>query len=91
MMDSFGTEYRRMAGTVTDEETGEESTIYAPMGAEDDRFDEEWTAPHCDPKDEHATLISTAVIDSDHFAELLELIEERDAAARRALRGEPAR
>lgn len=82
-------EHRRLETCEEDEASGNSTTIYAGLLDEDDRFVEAG-APECSPDDEGATKITIVTLDFDAWFALNELIEERDQAARRALRNECA-
>lgn len=83
-LQSMQLQYHRAVAQREDEETGDMAEIYAPPGTEDPRFEEAGLG-QCQAGDECAALVSIAPID---IGEIAELIEHRDAIARRALRGE---
>lgn len=80
-------QYRRLDTIDDDEESPTfDQPIFAPLDTADDRFTEAGIVT-CNADDEHATLVTHLEIDGDAFAELSELIEERDALAQRVMRG----
>lgn len=64
--------------------------LYGRLDDADPRFEEAGTVV-CSPDDVGATLITVASLDMGAFQGLGELVEQRDALARRAMRGEAAR
>jgi DnaJ-domain-containing protein 1 len=71
----------------TEDEDGQ--AITAPVGTDDQRFEEAGFV-RCDPADENATLITVMDLDEEAFADLDELVQAKDTAARRAYRAAPA-
>lgn len=83
----FCHEYRRFETTVeSDLPVDAPRTIYGRIdGKEADEFDEAPICP-CGPDQEGATLITIISIDIDLWEGLIDLIEQRDEAGRRAMR-----
>jgi hypothetical protein len=70
----------------TDDE--DDNVITAPVGTDDERF-EEASYMRCAADAEHATLITVMDVDEDAMWTLADLVEAKDAAARRAMRAAP--